>query len=647
MLDRFVAPSRRSLAVGLVSSLLAASGVRAESWVPVGPTGGDVRSLATDPREPQVLYLGTANGVLYRSEDSGRSWRRLDPGFPAWGMSLDDLVVDARGRVLVGYWEVRGSGGGVARSDDGGRTFTLLPEIAGQPVRALAVAPSDPDAVVAGTATGVFRSLDGGGSWTRISQVDDPELRNVDSVAVDPRDPDAIYAGTWHLPWKTTDGGRTWRSIHAGMIDDSDIMTLTLDRRSPQTIYATACTGIYRSTDAAGRWTKLRGIPPSSRRTRSFAQDPARPETLYAGTTEGLWVSEDGGKTWRPRTPRELVVNAIAALPEGTVLLGTEGAGVLRSTDRGETWTTANEGFSERFVSRLVFDPERERVLAAVLGDRRHGGVLVAPRPQGPWTKLGAGLEGREVLALTLAGSNVLAGTDDGVFVWDATGWRRLATTVSGVDAHPRATDLVALSEKLFLAATPKGLLRSHDGGQGWQLQRLGLTGGVLALAASTPQPRLLLAAAPFGFYLSPDGGATWSVVSAGPDDARVQSLAFLPGSDRVAFATTSRGLLRSPDQGRTWLPRGGGLPFSDITGLALLPDGRTLFASDFTRGGLYRSDDGGETWRRFTTEGLASDRVWALAAEPAGPLRIFAALPIGGLHELTLAAAGPTSGAQ
>jgi photosystem II stability/assembly factor-like uncharacterized protein len=298
-------------------------------------------------------------------------------------------------------------------------------------------------------------------------------------------------------------------------------------------------------------------------------------------------------------------------------------------------------------VSRLVFDPARERVLAAVLGDRRHGGVLVAPRPQGPWTKLAVGLEGREVLALALAGSSLLAGTDDGVFALDGAGWRRLATTVNGVDVHPRTTDLVALSETLFLAATPKGLLRSRDGGERWQLQRLGLTGGVLAVAASTMQPRLLLAAAPFGFYLSPDGGATWSVVSAGPDDGRVQSLAFLPGSDRVVFATTSRGLLRSPDQGRTWLPRGGGLPLSDITGLALLPDGRTVFASDFTRGGLYRSDDAGESWRPFTTEGLVSDRVWALAAEPAGPLRIFAALPAGGLHQLTLAAAGPTNGAQ
>src|SRR6185295_4017821 len=175
---------------------------------------------------------------------------------------------------------------------------------------------------------------------------------------------------------------------------------------------------IYRSTDGAARWTRVRGIPSSSRRTRSFAQSPDRPDVLYAGTTEGVWSSEDGGVTWRQLTRKDVVVNSVLALPGGLMLVGAEGAGVLRSTDSGRSWFTSNQGFSERFVSRILFDGVSGRVLAGVWGDRWHGGVLTAPRPQGPWSRLATGLEGREVLSLAAAGGFVVAGTDDGVFLW-------------------------------------------------------------------------------------------------------------------------------------------------------------------------------------------------------------------------------------
>ena len=127
----------------------------------------------------------------------------------------------------------------------------------------------------------MFRSGDGGDSWDRISSLDHPDLKTVGSLAVDPLDAERIYAGTWHLSWKTLDGGRTWQSLKAGMIDDSDVMTLNVDRRDRDTVYATACSGIYRSRDAGRRWSKLRGIPGSSRRTRAFAYGTfARPWTL-------------------------------------------------------------------------------------------------------------------------------------------------------------------------------------------------------------------------------------------------------------------------------------------------------------------------------------------------------------------------------
>src|SRR5438477_12458047 len=265
--------------------------VEAGSWVPVGAPGGNVRALAPDPHNPQRTYLGTADGILYRSDDGGVSWQRPSPGFPLRGCSLDEIVVDPRGTVFVGYWEIRGQGGGVARSSDEGGTFTVLKGIAGESVRALALAPSKPATLAAGTLTGVFLSRDGGQTWKRITPEGHPDLRNVESLAFDSADAGVLYAGTWHLAWKTADQGVSWAPVHRGMIDDSDVMTMTVDARQPGTVYATACSGVYRSTNDGALWAKLRGIPYSSRRTRAFTLGAADPNLLVAGTTEGLWIS--------------------------------------------------------------------------------------------------------------------------------------------------------------------------------------------------------------------------------------------------------------------------------------------------------------------------------------------------------------------
>jgi photosystem II stability/assembly factor-like uncharacterized protein len=626
-----------SLLVALVvAGFFASAPARAQSWIPVGVPGGNVRALAQDPQDPRRIYLGTADGILYRSDDGGLQWHRLDPGFPLRGCSLDDIVVDASGTVFVGYWEVHGSGGGVARSGNGGQTFVMLKGVAGNSVRSLALSPTDSRIVAAGTLTGVFLSRDAGQTWSRITPKGHPDLRNIESLAFDPTDPQVIYAGTWHLVWKTLDGGATWAPAHRDMIDDSDVMTLTIDRLHPETIYATACTGIYRSTEGALRWTKLSGIPYSSRRTRSFALGD-EVNLLLAGTTEGLFVSKDSGGTWRRMTPKDLVVNAVIVQRGGTIILGTEGAGVLRSSDGGRTWVSCNTGFSERFVFKMLFDPEQRRVVVAVWGDLRYGGVFVSPWGQGPWTRLGDGLDGRQVLSLALLDDTILAGTDAGIFAWEpeAAAWTPMRTLLDGRAVQPRVTQLLALPADRLLAATSNGVLYSPDGGRTWSKPTLGSAEDVSDLAVSPRDPSLIVAATPSGFFRSSDGGVTWRQASSGLEGVTPHALAFMPSEDPVLFATTSAGLYRSRDQGASWRRVNGGIPHSDLTGIAVSPDGSTVYASDFTWGGVFRSVDGGLTWDRMPTDGLASDRVWALGVDPLAPDRLLAASAAGGLHLL------------
>jgi len=79
---------------------------------PIGPQGGDVRSLARDPGDPRRVYAGTVDGILYASLNAGASWSRLEPGFPLRGASLDDILVTEKGDLFVSFWKIDGSGGG-------------------------------------------------------------------------------------------------------------------------------------------------------------------------------------------------------------------------------------------------------------------------------------------------------------------------------------------------------------------------------------------------------------------------------------------------------------------------------------------------------------------------------------------------------
>ena len=634
---RVVLSSVCALALAAAFALPASAG-----WEPIGPPGGDVRDIAADPRDPRVVYLGTADGALYRSEDAGLRWTRLTPGLARRGMSLDDVIVTGAGDLLVGYWAVAGTGGGVAFSGDGGRSFAAFPGLEGHSVRGLAVAPSDPRVYVAVALDGVFRSDDAGTTWRRISPAVDPSqpadrpgLRNFGSVAVDPGNPDVVYAGTWRLSWKSADGGKTWRLMPSGMIPDSDVMTLTIDRRSPMRVYATACSGIYRSLDGAAHWSRIQGIPGSSRRTRAFLQDPRRPEIFYAGTTEGLWMSEDDTRTWRRLTSSDLVINAIEVLADGTILLGCDGLGVVRSGDGGASWTSSAAGPLERSVTCVFVDGERNRIVGGVSADRTHGGVWATTWPNVEWRPLGTGLESREVLVLARATQGLLAGTDDGLFLLDAdeTSWRRLATVVGGADLHPRVVDMAEAESGALVVATTSGLLRSADGGRAWTRQQLGESESVRAVVA-TPRSGRLHAATPLAFYASDDGGLSWTSTAGAPAEGVVRRLVASPIDDQMLFAATTRGLLKSADGGRTWRIRGGGLLLADITTLALSGDARTLLAADHTYGGLYRSDDLGESWSQIPTEGLPSSLVWSLALVPSSG-ELVAGAATGGLNRL------------
>ena len=157
----------------------------AHAWLPVGPDGGDARSFAADPSNPNHLFLGTTNSWIYETEDGGSSWRRLAQLSKNGDLILDNILVDESDpkTLFVGAWVVDHADGGLFISDDAGKTWTSLEAMKGQSIRALSQSASDSKILVAGTLRGVFRSEDGGVQWKQIS-IGGNRLRHLEAIAL-------------------------------------------------------------------------------------------------------------------------------------------------------------------------------------------------------------------------------------------------------------------------------------------------------------------------------------------------------------------------------------------------------------------------------------------------------------------------------
>lgn len=391
-------------------------------WRVTGPMGGDVRSIAIDPKNTQRLLIGTLDGQMYESTDGGTRWSQLT-GFSQPSLFVEYIVIDPRdSNVIYVAAHRHKEPGGFFKSVDGGKTWRAAAELKSEALHAFTQSPSDPDVLLAGTNRGVFRSTDAGETWTQLGTADG--LINIDSLAVDPRTTNTIYAGTWYLPYKTTDGGASWTRIKQGMIDDSDVFAIEIDQRQPDHVIASACSGIYESKNGGLQWKKVQGIPSTSRRTRDIVQHPARPSVVFAGTTEGLWRSVDGAASWTLITDKSLEVNAIAIHEENPdiVYIGTNNFGVMISRDGGKTFTTTNDGFSGRRAYTVVADRERAgRIYAATINTATGGGFFFVSNDSGrTWQTSMRGMAQRLIVYSILqderAPDTIYIGTNAGVY---------------------------------------------------------------------------------------------------------------------------------------------------------------------------------------------------------------------------------------
>jgi photosystem II stability/assembly factor-like uncharacterized protein len=285
--------------VALISALFPAkSSAGINTWTTHGPEGGWVSSLVIDNRTPATLYAGTRGGGIFKSSNGGQTWMAINTG-----------LVLARPSPLP-----------------------ARPPQAGPDIAALAIDPSAPATIYA-WGGGLFKSTDGGGSWTATG------LSGASTLAIDPSAPATIYAGSGFFTggvFKSTDGGATWTAV----LDAPQVRVLAIDPSAPATLYAGFFGGgVIKTSNGGQSWAgassglpNLFPCPVSALAVDPSAPAPSAPATLYAGTCAGVFKSTDGGGSWTADNAglTNLYVLALAVNPSaGTLYAGTAGGGVF------------------------------------------------------------------------------------------------------------------------------------------------------------------------------------------------------------------------------------------------------------------------------------------------------------------------------
>ncbi len=342
----------------------------------IGPAlmSGRINDMEVHPTNNQIIYAGTAGGGVWKSNDAGTTF---NPIFDDHSQSIGALAIDPNDPdnvIYVGTGETwtRNSvsyGDGLYKSTDGGSNWKKLGFDKSERIANIIVNPKNSKEVYVAVLgalwsdsdeRGVFKSTDGGETWSKILYVD--EKTGAADMTIDPKDPSILYVSMWEFRrtawsfssggdnsalYKSTDAGKTWNKIHNGFPDgqlgrlaiavapsDSNILYTVIEAEDPKR------KGLYRSDDAGANWKQLNNDFGITVRPFYFSRitvDPRNPDVVVKGGLSGS-ISKDGGKTFKSLGNMHSDIHDIVfdINDSDRIYAGTDG-GVYRSWNGGTT----------------------------------------------------------------------------------------------------------------------------------------------------------------------------------------------------------------------------------------------------------------------------------------------------------------------
>ena len=175
------------------------------------------------------------------------------------------------------------------------------------------------------------------------------EVNFVVCLAIDPQRPNVLYAGTTGGVYRSINATQSWEKKSRGMIASDAKMAsmalgvngLAVDPTNSDVVYAGTTKGLYKSTDQGEHWAKIKGSIQNSY-VSAIQLDPTQPATLYLATSDRVQKSEDSGVTWQPKINglEAVSIRSLQISPRDpqVIYVGTNGGGLYRSADAGESW---------------------------------------------------------------------------------------------------------------------------------------------------------------------------------------------------------------------------------------------------------------------------------------------------------------------
>ncbi|MFN9423396.1 hypothetical protein [Gemmatimonas sp.] len=639
----------------------------------IGPASMSGRVVDMDVVEsnPYTMYVAGATGGLWRTTDNGITWASI---FDAPVHSIGDVAVfQPNPQILwVGTGERAnrqsvGWGDGVYKSTDGGRTWVNMGLRTSMHIGRIQLHPTNPDIAWvaaqgsvwgAGGERGLYKTTDGGRTWTRTLHVDDET--GVTDVALDWNDPSVLYAASYQRRrsaygfdgggpgsalWKSTDGGNTWAKLTGRGLPEGEYgrIGIAIYRKNPRivvisveqgarynasTAYIQRKAGVYRSEDAGATWTFMSDWNPRPMYASQPTIDPNDDQRVYM--LNAYSFSDDGGKTFTaPRTTTHGDDRFVWVNPKDSRhVIKLDDGGIGISYDRGRTFLFVSSLPLSQFY-RVAVDnavpfnvygglqdngcwvgPSASWTTSGILNEhwsRLCGGdgFFVVPNPKNPRTVYSAsqflGLQKNDtrtwqVQDLRPGDSTGRIGGRRNWETWGKPG----ATQVLGNAMHPANWDapiVISPHDTNTLYVGMQHLFTSKDGGRTWQSlgdMTTGVDRSTLPLMGRTPSEATL---------------------------SRDDGVPYFPGVTALAESPLVKGLLYvGTDDGRLRVSRNGGLSWTDAQSkLPGLPKdawfagvepsrhaaGTVYVVVDNHRSNdltnyVYRSTDYGVTWSRI-----------------------------------------------
>ncbi len=635
------------------------------SWKLIGPQpvsfygldSGRVTALAIDPANPNIIYMGGAEGGIWKSTNSGETWAPL--GDRQVTLAIGAIAIDPNNpnTVYAATGEENFSldsyyGAGILKSTDGGATWTQLPgsftdnPCGGDWIGGIAVQPGNSSVLLAAVEScyygqaGIYRSVDAGLTWSAV-YVPTNAWTPGTSVLFDPANGHTAYAGLdYGTVIKSTDSGLTW-SVSAGSgtnaLPNQNVgrIALAIAPSNSSVLYAALADtansdllGLYKTTDAGANWTQLTNTPDFCSTQCWYdivlAVSPTNPNFVVAGGVytyhpggSAIMTSSNGGNTWVDQSPGlHPDTHALAFTPDGSKLYVGSDGGVWSTTSPAAnaiSWTDLNETLAiTEFYPGLSMD-------------------------QGNLDHSYAGTQDN--------GSERYSGS---------LGW----PTVACGDGGPTVIDY-AVTTTIYVNCIQLSLYKSANDGADWSQITSGFepndrTAWVPPLSID-PEYHETLYFGTYRVYQTLNGGASWNAISGDLTNPKntshngtLSTLAVARSDDNTLYSGSDDGEIEvtrnaRSTSGATWKGVTSGLPDRAVTWIAVDPaSAATAYAafSGFTGfgdnlGHIFRTTNAGSSWTDISSD-LPNTPVDAILVDPDDPEVLFIGTDIGAFYTTT-----------